>query len=787
MLAKHSIVLFSDQATLCDNGGMATSTVRYEDLPLWMQRAMRKTDWGVLIVLGFCIIAALPHLLSSSVPIGTNHERYVFRAAEVAQSIREGRLYPRWTDEALGGYGAPIPHYLPPLPGFLPALIDLTLLNNPAAAVSASFVIANCIAGVSLYALIMRKAGSVAAICAAILYVFNPMIAVTVPLRLGDLTLALGAALLPSLLWAVDCLCQRQSAVDFSAVAFTTAGLILLDARFAAAGFCAGLLLVFLNISRRQTIPLLLVTSAAALGIGIASFYWLPALAESSAVHWYPPDIAPNYLVRLQSLFSFPLPADPNVLNNLPEFTLGFTPLLVLPIAPLALRRKGSGRRFYGIALLAALALTGASLIGSDSYWFLIPAALCFAIVGSSAAALSADLLKPLRQILPITLCSVAVAGVLQPQLVAAVTLNAPSGLRDFSSQAALSFEQRGYGTAILPLGTALPATILSDYIVSSESLSNQLNNAGSKTAILSGRAQIGLITSSAHDLRLQVEAFTPLSLEILIAAFPGWTARFSGTEIVLRSLSESQLLALDLPRGTRGELWLTLDSTLPRLIAWLTTWAAAIIGVFITLRWKQEDWAIIRGPTLLTALEARFFAALLLAVAGVLLLVRAFPEVAQGIGAYAVDSLAGMEQVTSIRSDSGLELTAYDIETTAVHSGSTLDLTLYWRTLRPLDANYRTQIAFQDRSSGRIDTLTSTRHPGDLPTTRWQPRRTVIDQWRISVPNSLSPGNYDLVLAVFSCDFGCDIRQPLTFFTLDGTLVGQRYALPSAITIISG
>ncbi|MBL8131163.1 MAG: hypothetical protein JNL42_04840 [Anaerolineae bacterium] len=766
---------------------MATSTVRYEDLPLWMQRAMRKTDWGVLIVLGFCIIGALPQLLSSSVPIGTNHERYVFRAAEVAQSIREGRLYPRWTDEALGGYGAPIPHYLPPLTGFLPALIDLTLLNDPAAAVSASFVIANCIAGVSLYALITRKAGSVAATCAAILYVFNPMIAVTVPLRLGDLTLALGAALLPCLLWALDCLCQRRSAVDFSAVVLSSAALILLDARFAAAGFCAGLLLIFLNISRHQKIPALLVTSAAALGMGIASFYWLPALVESSAVRWYPPDIAPTYLVHWQSLFSTPLAADPNVLNNLPEFTLGFTPLLVLPIALLALRRREAERRLYGLALLAALALASASLISGGSYWFLIPSTLCFAIAGASVAALSTDLPKLLKHILPVALCSVAIAGALQPLLAAAAPLNAPTGLRDFSSQAALSFEQRGYGTAILSIGAALPATISSDYIVSSESLSNQLNSAGSKTTILSGRAQIGLISSSAHDLRLQVESFTPLSLEMLTAAFPGWTARFSGTEIALRSPSESHLLALDLPRGARGELWLTLDSTLPRLIAWLATWTAVITSVFITLRWKGVDSAVIRGPNLLTAFEARFFTILLFAVACVLLLVRVFPEAAKGISARAADSSIGREQATSIRSDSGLELTAYDLETTAVQSGSSLDLTLYWRTLRPLDVNYRTQIAFQDRSSGRIDTLTSTRHPGDLPTTRWQPRRTVIDRWRISIPNSLSPGNYDLVLAVFSCDFGCETRQSLTFFTLDGTLVGQLYALPSEITIISG
>ncbi|MFN8565114.1 MAG: hypothetical protein U0703_26605 [Anaerolineae bacterium] len=85
-----------------------------QDLPMWMQQAMRGTDWGVLIVLGFCLLLGWSFALQPGLPRTNASEHYVFRAADATQAFSEGRLYPRWSPYALGGYGAPIPSYYPP-------------------------------------------------------------------------------------------------------------------------------------------------------------------------------------------------------------------------------------------------------------------------------------------------------------------------------------------------------------------------------------------------------------------------------------------------------------------------------------------------------------------------------------------------------------------------------------------------------------------------------------------------------------------------------------------------
>ncbi|MBK8025623.1 MAG: hypothetical protein IPK19_30585 [Chloroflexi bacterium] len=423
---------------------MTTSTIRYEDLPFWMRRAMRRTDWGVLLILGFCLISSLPFVLSTSIPVGTAHERYAFRAAEIAESIGEGRWYPRWTDEAVGGYGAPIPQFTPPLAGFLPALLDITLINDPGAAISATFVFATCLAGTALYAFVARRAGSIIGVTAALLYVFNPMIGVVMPRQLGDLSLILGGALLPALLWAVDGLMQRRAAADLAAAVLLSAGLLLLDTRFAAAGLGAALLLILVNRSHGRRVPWVRLLIAGLLGIAIASFHWLPAALEAYAVRWYPAEIAPSNRIDLLSLFAPVVATDPAALLDPPAFSLGAFPLVAVPGALLTLLRRNTQRPLYAAFLAAAVGLIVAAVVRDNQVWMLVPAALCISIAGASLINLREWLPLPLRRVFPVAVCAVAIGTVLQPWIAATAGLNTAATPRDFSSDAAASFEQRG-------------------------------------------------------------------------------------------------------------------------------------------------------------------------------------------------------------------------------------------------------------------------------------------------------------------------------------------------------
>ena len=134
--------------------------INREDLPIWMQNSLRGTDWGVLIVLVFSLLAGWPFLLQPGLPRTNASEHYVYRAADTAQAFAEGRLYPRWSPNALMGYGAPIPQYYPPGATFVPALIDFFITNDPTLAVKLVYALALCLAGAAIYAFVARRSGA---------------------------------------------------------------------------------------------------------------------------------------------------------------------------------------------------------------------------------------------------------------------------------------------------------------------------------------------------------------------------------------------------------------------------------------------------------------------------------------------------------------------------------------------------------------------------------------------------------------------------------------------------
>ena len=96
-----------------------------EHLPDWMRQARRGIDWGMLLILAFGLTIAMPFITQGDLPHTNASENYVYRAADYATALLEGRLYPRWSANVFGGYGAPIPHYFPPAPGYTAAAIQV--------------------------------------------------------------------------------------------------------------------------------------------------------------------------------------------------------------------------------------------------------------------------------------------------------------------------------------------------------------------------------------------------------------------------------------------------------------------------------------------------------------------------------------------------------------------------------------------------------------------------------------------------------------------------------------
>jgi hypothetical protein len=250
-----------------------------EELPYWMRQALRGVDWGVLLVVALSLAMAWPFILQPGLPHTNASENYVYRAADYAQSLQEGRIYPRWAAHALGGYGAPIPHYYPPGAGYSAGFVQVFLTGDAVTAVRIVYIAAICLCGSMMYVFVTRRAGSAAGVLAATLYVASPYVGMTAPHVLGDLPGVMALALLPTLLWAVDRLMILNRSHDVALVALTVAAFMLTSPRDAVPAFALAALLMAWHIgavNRRTRWPLVLM--AFLLGIGMAAFFWLPVL-----------------------------------------------------------------------------------------------------------------------------------------------------------------------------------------------------------------------------------------------------------------------------------------------------------------------------------------------------------------------------------------------------------------------------------------------------------------------------------------------------------------------------
>ncbi len=66
-------------------------------VPVWMRRARQSTERSSILVLIAGILLIIPLFFPQTLPRTSNYERYLYLVDNYATSLREGRLYPRWT------------------------------------------------------------------------------------------------------------------------------------------------------------------------------------------------------------------------------------------------------------------------------------------------------------------------------------------------------------------------------------------------------------------------------------------------------------------------------------------------------------------------------------------------------------------------------------------------------------------------------------------------------------------------------------------------------------------
>jgi hypothetical protein len=759
-----------------------TIEISPQDLPDWMRRARQGVDWGLLLVIAFSLTIAMPFIIQTDLPHTNASENYVYRSADYAAALQEGRLYPRWSANAFGGYGAPIPEYYPPTPGYASALIQVLLTDDPLLAVRIIYVLAFAAAGAMVYLFVMRRAGAASGLLAGTLYVYSPYVGLTAPHILGDLPGVLMFAFTPMLLWSVDRLLLCNRPLDILLVALSTSALYLTNPPGAIAGSILAIILVIWHCRTAHCgNHWLSVVASYALGISISSFYWIPALLEQNFIHWHPPTIPTDYVLTLGDLLSPLRQLDVGEMVHSPQLTLGLTAVGFAIAGLMSVIRFRSTSHFQVLFLgIALIFLIGTLLLFSQNIWLLGVISLCMAI-GSSAVIGWRDKFPPQwrRLYLPSLLILIWILSspVWLPPLV-----SEPFG--DSDDRAQVEHEQQGYGVAVLPPSNPVPSTLPKELAPSRYLLDGYQSQIINKIepSQFTANAQAGLLDHNTHSDHFQIRANTSITLEVLTAYFPGWRATVSDRVVPLTQDPETGLMRVDLPALSSGELVITLGSTPIRTAAWLISWDALLIVLIVTWGRYRRYRSIFEELFQLSNKEARLLAVVLAAIA---IIIFAFNYIRIPLS---LRMRSGYELQNSTliqnRTDAGLSLLAFRLENNQFHSTESVHLTLYWQAQRFLSENYRAQVYLVNNRDGNIWSQTNFHYPGNYPTRRWKTGLYVTDDYRLSLPANITPGNYQITVNVSQCNPDCASGELVTFFDFNGQVIGTHFTLPTLITV---
>jgi hypothetical protein len=711
----------------------ANPRIPEHELPNWMKQAQRGVDWAALLVLAFSLLAAWSFLSEGQVSASNENEHFVFQANDIASAMREGIFYPRWSPYALRGFGAPIPHYYPQVAAYFVALADVFFTNDGVLALRFVYVLAFLIAGASLYSLVAQRSNALTGVFAVVAYLFNPYIGLTVPHLLGDLALFLGLALIPLLLWTVNRLLLREQAIDIFIMTIVTAMLVLTIPRLIPQTIILVLLLIGLHFSEfRSWDRLIWIAGGWLLGLGLAGFFWLPALLESNHVHWYPPLIvAEPQIVRFPELFSQANFLDTGFLTYENYFSLGWGLLLLAGLGGLALILQSQLLRFHGAFLLYGLAVLCLLWAFPQQSELLVSISICFAIGGAYAVNfLKNRFFGSMTLLLLILIIAFALPYWKLPSPAMPIT--------ETNAATQIHYETSGYGIAVLPSGLAIPSNLAPDR---DSSFGDGTENRVPDSATLS------MIEEQAYHGLYQVFSETKSQVIYQRAYFPGWEAWVNNQSIPI-SPNEIGLMRLEVP-AVNAPLSIHLGSTWIRILAWFMSVLAIITSILIWwLRWRRITPDYDNSP-LLSKRETQlvFFGLVLMLGLHFILPAWLNPPPRYSL----LDALYVRNEV-----DASFQLLAYHLSQGGLAAGDSIRVNLYWEVPRPILEQYQVRLRLISVADNSLILQTNYSHPSYLPTNRWLRAFVVPQTYVLNLPANLASGEYLFIVDAFHCEGIC-------------------------------
>lgn len=235
---------------------------------------------GLLLVIALGYFAIAPFFSSGFFPM--HDDTQVARVFAMQKSLADGMFPVRWVADLGYGYGYPIFNFYAPLAYYIGAIFN-SIGFDSLISTKIMMALGVILSGISMYLFSRVFFGERAGVLAGLLYLYAPYHAVEIYVR-GDVTEFWAYGFIPLVFWGVYNVYRHKSWTWISIAAFSYAGLILshnLTAFMVTPFLFLFALLLFVNSRTRMSWRnALLPGSSLLLGILVATFYWLPTLAE---------------------------------------------------------------------------------------------------------------------------------------------------------------------------------------------------------------------------------------------------------------------------------------------------------------------------------------------------------------------------------------------------------------------------------------------------------------------------------------------------------------------------
>jgi hypothetical protein len=246
----------------------------------WLGRAARLVAWAAVPigVVALVMPTFLPNFMTGH-DAGV-HQTYAFL---MFRALHQGQVPARWVEGTAAGLGQPLFNYYQV--GFY-YLVALVHACGPGLSLSVKLTVAAAWAGGGAFMfLFCRPLGVLPATLAAAIFVWSPYILVDAYVRTAYPELT-AIAFAPGILWSVDRVLRTGRPIFVCALALTTGLLLIthLPTAVIVAPVAAAYILGWVAVHRGEARLAWLVVVGVVIGVGLATFYVVPAISELSAV-----------------------------------------------------------------------------------------------------------------------------------------------------------------------------------------------------------------------------------------------------------------------------------------------------------------------------------------------------------------------------------------------------------------------------------------------------------------------------------------------------------------------